>query len=79
MAKVTFHLYKMKQPSGAYKTFAVCEELDDGITMDQLSNIVEKYSTTCEPVFTNNKKPFIVQFVLEFEEHMYTAFLLAET
>ncbi|MCK9529474.1 MAG: hypothetical protein M0R77_02755 [Gammaproteobacteria bacterium] len=77
--KLNFYIFRKEIVGGPYQSIAICSPDGKQYSMKELNHIVETYTVKCEPNFTSDERPMVSHFELEFEEHMYTAFMIAET
>lgn len=79
--KIRFQIYRKRDlKTGMYKSIAIFNLSGKIFTMSELQEVVEKYTISCEPAFKyDEERPMVDYFILEFEDHMYNAFLIAES
>lgn len=47
--------------------------------MKDLTRILKDYACGCSPKFATDNKPFLSHYEMEFEDYMYSAFIISET
>lgn len=78
MKNVKFFIRRVRSPFG-HQWVALAPGGGKIFSMKKLGKIYDYYAVKSEPVFNHDKRPTIDYFEFEMEDHMYTAFLLAET
>ena len=78
--KIRFNIYRKRDLNGGpHRSVALVSPGGRFYTMNDLQYIVDHYAIRCEPKFIDPERPAISHFVIEFEDHMYNAFIIAET
>ena len=79
--KIRFQIYRKRDlKTGRYSSIALYSLSGRIFSMKELQSVVENYTISCEPKFKDDdERPMIDHFILEFEDYMYNAFLIAET
>lgn len=78
--KIRFDLYRATMSTGERQTVAICSLSDRIFTMKDLQRVLDDYAIGCDSAFRrDNDRPMVDNYVLEFEDHMYSAFIIGET
>lgn len=75
---IKFSVFRQKRSNLPHRSIAVCSVTNNILTMAELQRIVDIYAKDCKPVFKGEDRPMVEAFYLDFDDHMYNAYLIAE-